>query len=117
MPCRILRVPAEMDSPGVLAWLKERKDPGLDVSTTVRSILDAVRKEGDQALRRYTRRFDAPDLPARMGVPVRAIRSALKEIPTTDLDILRGARWCGPWTAWGSMCPAARAARPRSSPA
>jgi histidinol dehydrogenase len=91
MSCRIVRVPAEMDSPSILAWLKERKDPGLDVSGTVRNILDDVRLHGDQAVRRYTRRFDAPKLPARMGVPVRAIRSALKQVPAKDLDILREA--------------------------
>ena len=91
MPCRIVRVPAEMDSPSILAWLKERKDPGLDVTSTVRTILDDVRRHGDQALRRYTRRFDAPDLPAHMGVPVRTIRSALKQVPAADLDILREA--------------------------
>jgi len=91
MPCRLVRVPAEMDSPSILAWLKERKDPGLDVTGTVRSILDDVRKHGDQALRRYTRRFDAPDLPARMGVPVRSIRAALSQVPAADLTILREA--------------------------
>ncbi|MBU1041534.1 MAG: histidinol dehydrogenase [Proteobacteria bacterium] len=91
MPCRIVHVPTEMTPSSVLAWLKERKDPGLDVTGTVRSILDDVRRHGDQALRRYTRRFDAPDLPARMGVPVRSIRSALRSVPARDLDILREA--------------------------
>ncbi|MDO9083344.1 MAG: histidinol dehydrogenase [Humidesulfovibrio sp.] len=91
MPCRIVHVPAEMDCPSLLAWLKERKDPGLDVSSTVQHILNDVRKHGDQALRRYSRRFDAPDLPARMSVPVRSIQAALKSVPASDLDILREA--------------------------
>ena len=88
MPCRIIRFPAEMDSPKLLSWLKERKDPGLDISGTVRGILDDVRAHGDPALRRFTRRFDAPDLPARMRVSERDIKAALKAVPRADLDIL-----------------------------
>ncbi|MBU1229736.1 MAG: histidinol dehydrogenase [Proteobacteria bacterium] len=91
MPCRIVRVPAEMTQPSLLAWLKERKDPGLDISDTVRRILDDVRQHGDKALRRYSRRFDAPDLPARMAVSARDIQAARKAVPAADLDILREA--------------------------
>jgi len=91
MPCRLVRVPQEMDTPSLLAWLKERKDPGLDVTGTVRSILDEVRRHGDQALRRYTRRFDAPSLPARMAVSAKDIKAALGAVPADDLTILREA--------------------------
>jgi len=91
MPCRIVRVPAELSVDGLLTWLSGRKDPGNDISTSVRAILAAVKKEGDKALRAYTRKFDAPKLPDRFQVPARDIAAALKSIPAADLDILREA--------------------------
>lgn len=91
MPCRIVRVPAELSVDGLLTWLSGRKDPGNDISTSVRAILAAVKKDGDKALRAYTRKFDAPKLPDRFQVPARDIAAALKSIPATDLDILREA--------------------------
>ncbi|MDP2848869.1 MAG: histidinol dehydrogenase [Humidesulfovibrio sp.] len=91
MPCRIVRVPAELTAEGLLAWLSGRKDPGNDISATVRAILAAVKKDGDKALRSYTRKFDAPDLPDRFRVPVRDLKAALSSVPKDDLVILREA--------------------------
>lgn len=91
MPCRIVRVPAELSVDGLLTWLSGRKDPGNDISTSVRAILASVKKDGDKALRAYTRKFDAPTLPDRFQVPARDIAAALKSIPAADLDILREA--------------------------
>ena len=91
MPCRLVRFPGELDVPGLLAWLSGRRDPGNDISSSVRSILAAVKKSGDTALRAYTRKFDAPDLPARFQVPRRDIRAALSQVPKADLDILHEA--------------------------
>ncbi len=91
MPCRIVRVPAELNAEGLLSWLSGRKDPGNDISASVRAILAAVKKDGDKALRAYTRKFDAPKLPDRFQVPAKDIASALKSVPAPDLDILREA--------------------------
>ncbi|HWR03951.1 MAG TPA: histidinol dehydrogenase [Humidesulfovibrio sp.] len=91
MPCRIVRVPAELNAEALLCWLSGRKDPGNDISATVRAILAAVKKDGDKALRAYTRKFDAPDLPDRFQVPARDIKAALGSVPAADLDILREA--------------------------
>lgn len=91
MPCRLLRVPAELTADGLLSWLSGRKDPGNDISSSVRAILAAVKKHGDKALRDYTRKFDAPNLPDRFQVPARDIKAALKGVPEADLDILREA--------------------------
>lgn len=91
MPCRIVRVPAELTADALLAWLSGRKDPGNDISATVRAILAAVKKDGDKALRAYTCKFDAPDLPDRFRVPAQDIKAALKGVPKADLDILREA--------------------------
>lgn len=91
MPCRILRVPDEMDAAGLLGWLSGRRNPGNDITNTVREILAAVKKDGDKALRAYTRKFDAPDLPARFRVAEKDIRGALSQIPAEDVSILREA--------------------------
>jgi len=91
MSCRIIRVPAEMNATGLLTWLGGRKDPGNDITSTVRAILAAVKKDGDKALRAYTRKFDAPELPVRFRVAEKDIKSALARVPKEDLDILREA--------------------------
>jgi histidinol dehydrogenase len=91
MPCRIIRVPQELDPSGILGWLSGRRDPGNDVTGRVRDILAAVKQRGDDAVREYTRRFDAPDLPGRYRVPEKDIRAALATIPADDKDILTEA--------------------------
>ena len=46
----------------------------------VRPIIDAVRREGDQALRRFTKEFDGVDLPS-IAVPRDELRRALESLP------------------------------------
>jgi len=91
MPCRLIRVPAEMDAAALLRWLGRRKDPGNDITARVQAILNEVRAHGDAAVRAYTRKFDAPELPANFRVPAADIRHAHKAVPAGDLDILREA--------------------------
>jgi histidinol dehydrogenase len=91
MPCRLIRVPAEMNAAALLDWLRRRKNPGNDITARVQAILDEVRAKGDTAVRNYTRTFDSPDLPAEFRVKVSDIRRSLKDIPDADVDILREA--------------------------
>ncbi len=91
MPCRIVRVPVELSAEGLIAWLSGRKNPGNEINANVHAILAAVKKDGDKALRAYTRKFDAPNLPDRFQVPGRDIAAALKNVPEADLCILREA--------------------------
>ncbi len=91
MTCRTIRCPHDMDTQRLLAWLDGRKDPDDAVVGRVRAILADVKERGDVAVREYTRRFDAPDLPAKYAVSPRDIAAALKSIPAADLDILREA--------------------------
>jgi len=91
MPCRIAHVPADLDTTALLAWLGGRKNPGNEIAARVRDILAAVKKDGDKALRAYTRKFDAPDLPARFRVAEKDLKAALARVPAEDLDILREA--------------------------
>ncbi|MCE5242607.1 MAG: histidinol dehydrogenase [Desulfobacteraceae bacterium] len=65
-------------------------DPALEKG--VQEILDAVKREGDTALLRYTRRFDAPDLPDDgITVPEAEIDAACGAVDPEFLEILRTA--------------------------
>jgi histidinol dehydrogenase len=58
----------------------------------VRTILDAVRREGDRAVIRYTHRFDGLSLaPAGMRLSKDRIRKAYTEVPPTVVDHLKQA--------------------------
>lgn len=76
-----------------LAQIAARKmgaDPALE--KRVREILDAVKREGDAALLRYARQFDAPDLPDDgITVPESEIDAACRAVDPEFLEILRTA--------------------------
>ncbi|HAA05346.1 MAG TPA: histidinol dehydrogenase, partial [Syntrophobacteraceae bacterium] len=63
-----------------------------DLETRVAEILEAVRRDGDAALIRYTRQFDAPDAElADLGVDEAEVDAAYAVIAPDFLDILRRA--------------------------
>lgn len=65
-------------------------DPSLE--KRVLEILEAVKREGDNALLRYTRQFDAPDMDqAGMSVEEDEIRAAYDAVDSHFLEILRTA--------------------------
>ena len=65
-------------------------DPGLEAK--VLEIIGAVRSEGDAAVLRYTRRFDAPGLEqGRLRVAEKEIDAACKEVDSDFLPIIRAA--------------------------
>ncbi|MEN6439943.1 MAG: histidinol dehydrogenase [Syntrophobacter sp.] len=71
-----------------------RRKPGADpvLEKKVTEILDAVKAEGDTALLRYTRAFDAPGLEAdRISVSEAEMESACREVDENFLEILRTA--------------------------
>ena len=62
------------------------------VEKAVRTILDAVRREGDQALQRLTWRFDRVRIgPDRLRVTPKEIQSAYAELPSSDRQALKYA--------------------------
>lgn len=64
-----------------------------EVERRVQEIIDAVRREGDEALVRLTRRFDAPDFTAdRITVHPEEIDRAYESADRTLVDIIRQAR-------------------------
>jgi len=80
-----------LDASSLLGWLAGRRNPGNDITNTVRDILAVIKKDGDKALRAYTQKFDAPNLPARFRVSEKDIKAAPSRIPAEDLAILREA--------------------------
>ncbi|HYA42499.1 MAG TPA: histidinol dehydrogenase [Syntrophobacteraceae bacterium] len=68
--------------------------PGADpvVEAKVLEIIKAVRSEGDAAVLRYTRRFDAPGLEeGRLSVPAEEIEAACAEVDSDFISIVRAA--------------------------
>ena len=147
MDCRQLTYEARQDWDRIASWLGKRKDPDTKVDGIVRDILggrEGARGRGSGRVHAQVSTAPTSTGPA-SGVPVDAIRAALESIPDTDAAILseaierirnfhlnqrgkvlvdhrRGrhrARPDGPARGprGACTCPAARAARPRSSPA
>lgn len=66
--------------------------PAMSVTDTVRDIMDTVRREGDDALVRYTARFDCPNFTTGMlKVSAEALAAAAEEIGAEDRAILAEA--------------------------
>ncbi len=93
---RILLVPVRVirfDNPGFdrfLHRLDRRSEPDPAVERTVRTILDAVRLEGDRAVLRYTVEFGGPKLtPRRIRVTDAEIAAAGSDVPA---DVKRALR-------------------------
>ncbi|MCE5336268.1 MAG: histidinol dehydrogenase [Desulfobacteraceae bacterium] len=89
---QIIPYPSERAERKLLAI--SRRKPGADpvLEERVFQIIEAVRSEGDEALLRYTREFDAPALaPERMNVSQAEIDIACSEVDSGFLRILRTA--------------------------
>jgi histidinol dehydrogenase len=68
-------------------------EEGERVERDVRAIMDAVRREGDRALVRFTRRFDRADVTAQtLEVDRRAMRDARRRAPREAIRTLRTRR-------------------------
>lgn len=144
MICRILHLQSEQEWVKASQWLDGRFNPGDSVEGSVREILANVREKGDEALIDYTRRFDCPEFAAPLRVSEQDIAWAAASISPEHREQISEAAhnirtfhkeqleksWFQtrpdgsilgqrvlPWTGWACMCPAARAATPRCSPA
>ncbi len=92
MPCRELHYTKTDDWAAIATWLDQRKDPDTKVDSIVRDILATVKKQGDEALVTYTRKFDCESFTAdTLRVPAEAIAAALSDIPDSDIAILEEA--------------------------
>lgn len=75
-----------------LAKLDARGDGPAGVEVAVRRILDAVRKDGDAAVARFTKQFDGVALkPSEFEVPAKEIAAARRRVPKQLLGALEKA--------------------------
>lgn len=74
----------------LLSW-EDEKDQAVEAA--VSEILQAVRREGDAAVLRYTERFDRvkADRLADLEIPISACQQALKRLPVEQFDALSAA--------------------------
>jgi histidinol dehydrogenase len=73
---------------GAAAHVRALVPDGASVEDVVREIVQAVRAEGDEAVRRYTQRFDTEgNEPKPLLVGARELDAAIKELP---LDLVAG---------------------------
>lgn len=92
MPCPQLTYQRPEDFAPLHAKLKGRENPDQAVESRVRDILADVAQHGDEALARYTSRFDCPDFTASMlRVPAEDIAEARRQVPAEDMAILEEA--------------------------
>jgi len=79
---------AELGADAVAARLRGMVPDGASVADDVRAIIEAVRAEGDVAVARYTRTFDAPDAPERpLRVTPEELDTAITRLP---LEVVAG---------------------------
>jgi histidinol dehydrogenase len=81
------------DPGGVHALIERRWDEDRDLDQRVREIVDAVQRDGDAALIRFTREFDCPVIET-VGLKVseRDVEAACDEVDRKFLKALRAAR-------------------------
>jgi len=92
MPCPQLTYQRPEDFAPLGGKLKGRENPDQAVESRVRDILADVAASGDEALARYTSRFDCPDFTASMlRVPAEEIARAASAVPAADMAILEEA--------------------------
>ncbi|MBI9111352.1 histidinol dehydrogenase [Maridesulfovibrio ferrireducens] len=89
MPCKDIEYSGQDSWPEVKKWLDLRKNPDQKVDGIVREILEAVKSEGDQALIKYTQKFDCPGFNQDMLKVSEDNRSvAYTEVKSEDLEII-----------------------------
>lgn len=88
---RILEYDGDRDAVRTMVRRQHTMDAG--VLARAREILEAVEREGDAAVLRYTQTLDCPDIAALgMAVDAREIRAAYDAVPAPLLRALRTAR-------------------------
>lgn len=82
-------------TPAAIAQLEKLRERGrgtADADSKVRSILDAVRDQGDSAVARFTKEFDGVSLtPAKFKVTAKDIAAARRRLPKPLLEALETA--------------------------
>ena len=88
-----MRIIRETEVPVFISLLKKRASTSVredDIQKTVRKIILDVQKNGDRAVRKYTRKFDAVDL-KNLAVSKREIESSARKVDKKFLAALKKA--------------------------
>ncbi|MDO5483798.1 MAG: histidinol dehydrogenase [Desulfovibrionaceae bacterium] len=91
MTCRILTLNTEQDWPRISQWLEGRGNPDGSVEASVQEIIANVRRQGDDALIDYTRRFDCPDFAPPLRVSEQEIARAAASVSVESREYISGA--------------------------
>jgi histidinol dehydrogenase len=88
----IIRYPSDEAERKISAIVKRRPGADPELEAKVLEIIGEVRSEGDEAVLRYTRRFDSPGLEqGRLRVSEEEIKAAWAEVDSEFLSIIRTA--------------------------
>lgn len=92
MACRILRIENLKEWQEQSSWLAGRNNPPCDIENSVREILENVRLNGDEALLKYSREFDAPEFSGQFRVsPQEIVKGAVSISSESRAQIIAAA--------------------------
>lgn len=92
MFCKRLYYQSSRNWPEIHNWLQQRLLPEQDMERQVLTIINEVKRGGDQALVQFTKKFDAPEFTAKqLQVNPQDITQAIAQIPKHDLEIIKQA--------------------------
>ena len=90
--CRIITLQNAQEWAEAGSWLSGRANPSTDdVDSKVRSILDTVRQDRDQALVQYTRQYDCPDFEGSLRVSEQEIALGAAGVPSEARECIAQA--------------------------
>lgn len=86
MICRMLQIASVKEWNVAGAWLTGRTRPDPSVEESVKEIIENVAAKGDEALREYTRKFDAPDFDGPFRVSPTEIARGAASVPIENRE-------------------------------
>lgn len=85
---RRIQVSSFLDWRNAALWLEDRAKQSSDTESSVREILESVCAEGDDALVRYTQKFDCPDFMPPLRISPQDIARAAAQVPTEQRELI-----------------------------
>jgi len=91
MPCKTYVFTKEADWKPLLDRLAARGEADSSRDEAVRSMLEAVRRRGDEALIEFTRKYDCPDMRPPLRVPESELAAAARTVSPGDMAVIAEA--------------------------
>ena len=88
MSMRRIQVSSFLDWRNAALWLEDRAKQSSDTESSVREILESVCAEGDDALVRYTQKFDCPDFMPPLRISPQDSARAAAQVPTEQRELI-----------------------------